>query len=50
MVGGVRNFLINLVFEIVLVLIWSFQTLFTYPDNFRAQKAEIAAKYSGYVD
>merc|ERR1711962_465133 len=22
-------------------------TLFTYPDNFRAQKAEIAAKYSG---
>ena len=50
MVGGVRNFLINLVFEVVLVLIWSFQTLFTYPDNFRAQKAEIAAKYSGYVD
>ena len=24
--------------------------MFTYPDNFRAQKAEIAAKYSGYVD
>ena len=24
-----------------------FQTLFTYPENFRAQKALIAAKYSG---
>ncbi len=24
-----------------------FQTLYTYPDNFRAQKALIAAKYSG---
>ena len=24
-----------------------FQTLYTYPDNFRAQKALIAAAYSG---
>lgn len=26
---------------------FSLQTLYTYPDNFRAQKALIAAKYSG---
>ena len=25
----------------------SFQTLYTYPDNFRAFKALVAAKYSG---
>ena len=29
------------------VIIFIFQTLYTYPDNFRAFKALIAAKYSG---
>ena len=27
--------------------ILSFQTLYTYPENFRAYKAQIAAQYSG---
>ena len=31
----------------LMITIFHFQTLYTYPDNFRAFKALIAAEYSG---
>lgn len=32
---------------LIFIVVFVFQTLYTYPNNFRAYKAQIAAEYSG---
>ena len=39
--------ILKIFFSQHLLTLFLFQTLYTYPDNFRAFKALIAAKYSG---
>ena len=43
----VENLIVFVIYLIYMLLIFSLQTLYTYPENFRAYKALIAAQYSG---